>query len=90
LTRQIRSLNADDSADWFRQALKDCGIGPCIAPKSNRSAEVLLDKAHSKSRRKIGNMSGRLKDWRRACTRCNPAFPSAPAIAATIIFWMNQ
>ncbi|WP_412050745.1 IS5 family transposase [Hoeflea sp. Naph1] len=80
-------------ADWFRQALKARGIEPCIPPKSNRKTEISFDKTLYKSRHKIENMFGKLKDWRRIHTRydrCAHAFMSAIAIAATIIFWINQ
>jgi transposase len=80
-------------ADWFRSALKGRGIEPRIPPKSNRKAEIQFDKALYKSRHKIKNMFGKLKDWRRVCTRyvrCAHAFMSAIAIAVTFIFWINQ
>jgi transposase len=80
-------------ADWFRQALKARGIEPCIPPKSNRKTEIPFDKTLYKSRHKIENMFGKLKDWRRIHTRydrCAHAFMSAIAIAATVIFWINQ
>jgi transposase len=38
-------------------------------------------------------MFGRLKDWRRINTRydrCAHTFMSAIAIAATVIFWLDQ
>ncbi|MEJ8476997.1 IS5 family transposase [Roseibium algae] len=80
-------------ADWFRQALKARGIEPCIPPKSNRKAEAPFDRALYKNRHKIENMFGKLKDWRRIHTRydrCDHAFMSAIAIAAVVIFWINQ
>jgi transposase len=39
-------------------------------------------------RRKIENMFGRLKDWRRIHTRCAHTFMSAISLAAVVIFWM--
>jgi transposase len=80
-------------ADWFRDALKMRGIKPCIPPKSNRITEIPFNKTLYKSRHKIENMFGKLKDWRRIHTRydrCAHAFMSSIAIAATIIFWINQ
>ncbi|MDZ7823029.1 MAG: IS5 family transposase [Ahrensia sp.] len=80
-------------ADWFRSSLKARGIEPCIPPKSNRKTTIPFDKALYKSRHKIENMFGKLKDWRRIHTRydrCAHTFMSAIAIAATMIFWVNQ
>jgi transposase len=42
-------------------------------------------------RHEIGNMFGRLKDWRRIhtrCDRCACIFLSANSLAAVVIFWM--
>lgn len=80
-------------ADWFRQALTARGITPCIPPKSNRKTQIDFDKTLYRSRHKIENMFGKLKDWRRIHTRydrCAHTFMSAIAIAATVIFWINQ
>lgn len=80
-------------ADWFRHALLKSGITPCIPPKSNRKLQIAFDKTLYKSRHKIENMFGKLKDWRQIHTRydrCDHAFMAAIAIAATIIFWINQ
>ncbi|MGR3677958.1 MAG: transposase, partial [Paracoccaceae bacterium] len=44
-----------------------------------------------RSRHKIENMFGRLKDWRRVTTRydrCPVIFMSAIALAATVLFWL--
>jgi transposase len=76
-------------ANWFRDALKVRGIEPCIPPKSNRITAILFDKTLYKSRHKIENMFGKLKNWRPIHTsydRCAHAFMSRIAIAATIIF----
>jgi transposase len=46
-----------------------------------------------RQRHKVGNMFGKLKDWRRIHTRydrCAHTFMSAICIAATVIFWLNQ
>jgi transposase len=93
--RDAKSLLGDKGydADWFRAALKARGMEPCIPPKSKRKAKIPFDKALYKSRHKIENMFGRLKDWRRIHTRhdrCAHTFMSAIAIAATVIFWINQ
>jgi transposase len=77
-------------ADWFRQALSERGITPCIPSKANRKAQIDYDKTLYRQR-KIENMFGRLKDWRRVHTRydrCAHTFMSAICIAATVIFWL--
>lgn len=78
-------------ADWFRKALEQRDITPCIPPKANRTVSIPYDKGLYKCRHKIENMFGRLKDWRRIHTRydrCAHTFFSAIAIAATVIFWL--
>lgn len=79
-------------ADWFREALRDKGIEPCIPPKKNRKTHIPYDKTLYKKRHKVENMFGRLKDWRRIATRydrCAHAFFSAILIAAIVIFYLN-
>ena len=90
---QAKTLIGDKGydADWLRAALVKRGIAPCIPPKSNRKAPIAYDKAVYKTRHKIENMFGRLKDWRRIATRydrCAHTFLSAIVIAATVVFWM--
>jgi transposase len=74
-------------ADWFRDALKDKGIRPCIPGRKSRGKAVCYDKR----RTRIEIMFGRLKDWRRIATRydrCPKVFLSAVARAATVMFWL--
>ncbi len=62
-------------ADWFREALKDKGIKPCIPGRKSRSKAVRYDKRRYKRRNRIEIMFGRLKDWRCVATRydrCEP------------------
>ena len=78
-------------ADWFREALKDKGITPCIPGRKSRGRPITYDKRRYKRRNRIEIMFGRLKDWRRVATRydrCPNAFFSAIALAATVIFWL--
>jgi transposase len=78
-------------ADWFRQALTERGITPCIPSKANRKIQIEYDQALYRQRHKIENMFGRLKDWRRIHTRydrCAHTFMSAICIAAIVIFWL--
>jgi len=78
-------------ADWFRDALKDKGIRPCIPGRKTRGTPVKHDKRRYKRRNRIEIMFGRLKDWRRVATRydrCPKVFLSAVALAATVMFWL--
>ena len=78
-------------ADWFRHALMERGIAPCIPSKSNRTRPIEHDRTLYRQRHKIENMFGRLKDWRRVHTRydrCAHTFMSAICIAAAVIFYL--
>ena len=80
-------------ADWFRAALTERGITPCIPSKVNRKVPIPHDTVLYRQRHRIENMFGKLKDWRRIHTRydrCAHTFMSAICIAATVIFWLNQ
>ncbi len=80
-------------ADWFRKALIERGILPCIPSKANRKRPVAHDRTLYRQRHKIENMFGRLKDWRRIAMRydrCAHTFMSAICLAATILFWINE
>lgn len=77
------------AADWFRNALTERGITPCIPSKANRKIAIPHDRTLYRQRHRIENMFGRLKDWRRIHTRydrCAHTFISAICIAATVIF----
>jgi transposase len=79
-------------ADWFRHALIEKGITPCIPPKKNRKVQIEYDKTLYKQRHKVEIMFGRIKDWRRIAMRydrCAHTFFSAICIAATCIFWIK-
>jgi len=76
-------------ADWFRDALKDKGITPCIPGRKSRERPVKYDKRRYRRRNRIEIMFGRLKDWRRVATRydrCPKVFLSAVVLAATVMF----
>lgn len=78
-------------ADWFRDALIDKGITPCIPPKKNRLIQHAYDKDLYKKRHKIENTFARLKDWRRIATRydrCAHTFRAAITIAVIVIWWI--
>ncbi len=81
-----------DSA-WFRQALTDRGITPCIPSSRSRKIPFAYDKDIYRQRHKVENLFAKLKDWRRIATRydrCAHTFFSAICIAATVIFWINE
>ena len=85
--------NRGYDADWFRAALAERNIAPCIPSKANRKVQIPHDKVLYRPRHRIENMFGRLKDWRRIHTRydrCAHTFMSAICIAATVIFWLGQ
>ena len=78
-------------ADWFRDALKDKGIRPCIPGRRSRSHPVKHDKRRCKRHTRIEIRFARLKDWRRVATgydRCPKVFLSAITLAATVICWI--
>jgi transposase len=65
------SLLADRGydADWFRSALIEMGISPCIPSRAGRKDPIQHDADLYRQRHKIENMFARLKDWRRIATR---------------------
>ena len=78
-------------SDWFRAALTERGITPCIPPRKNRKVQYHYDKDLYRQRHKIENVFGRIKDWRRVATRydrCAHTFMSAISIAATCCYWL--
>jgi transposase len=54
--------NRGYDADWFREALAEKGIKPCIPGRKSRSKPVKYDKRKYKRRNRIEIMFGRLKD----------------------------
>jgi transposase len=78
-------------ADWFRWALADRSIEPCIPSRKGRKDPVSHDPTVYRQRHRIENMFARLKDWRRIATRydrCVRVFLSACALAAVVLFWL--
>lgn len=78
-------------ADWFRDALEQKGIKPCIPGRKCRSLPIKYDKRRYKRRNRIEIMFGHLKDWRHVATRydrCPTVYFSALALAATVLFWL--
>ena len=86
-----RAMDRGYDADWFRDALKDKRIKPCIPGRKSRSKPVKYDKRRYKRRNRIEIMFVRLKDWRRVATRYDRSpkvFLSACALAAVVMFWL--
>ena len=88
------TLIADRGYDsnWFRKALAENDIKPCIPPTKNRKVPIAYDKALYRQRHKVENMFAKLKDWRRIATRydrCAHTFFSAICIAAAVAFYLN-
>ena len=48
-------------ADWFRAALAERGITPCISSKANRRVHIPHDRALYRQRHRVENMFGKLK-----------------------------
>jgi len=88
---RIAACCQGQDADWFREALKDEGIEPCIPGRKSCGKPVKLDKHRDKRRNRIKIMFGGMKDWRRVATRynrCTKVFLSSVALAATVMFWL--
>lgn len=92
---RARELLGDKGYDSnrFRQALTLRGIKPCIPSTKSRKVPITYDKSLYRQRRRIKNMFGRIKDWRRVAMRydrCAHTFFSAICLAATVLFWINE
>ena len=77
-------------ADWFRNALIERDIQPCIPSRKCRKVAIPHDATLYRQRHRIENAFARLKNWRRVATRydrCADLFLSACALAAIILFW---
>ena len=57
--------NRGYDAGWFREALSDKGIKPCVPGSKSRNKAVKYDKRRYKRRNRVEIMFGLLKDWRR-------------------------
>ena len=91
---EARELVADRGYDsaWFRAALAERGIAPCIPSTRSRKRPIPYDRTLYRQRHRIENAFGRLKDWRRIATRydrCAHTFQSAICIAVVVTFWLT-
>ncbi len=90
-----QTLLADRGYDsnWFRKALVEKGITPCIPSTKSRKRPIPHDADLYKQRHRIENMFAKLKDWRRIATRydrCAHTFFSAICISAALIFYLKE
>ena len=79
-------------ADWFREALINKGMKPCLPGRKSRKKAIKYDKRRYKRRNSIERMFVKLKDWRRVSTRydrCPNVLMSAIALASAILFWLR-
>lgn len=58
----LKLIEENFDADWFRQAFATRGSTPCIPSKSNRKKPIEHDRVLYRQWNKIENMFGRLKD----------------------------
>lgn len=79
---QAKVLLADRGydADWFREALADRSIVPCIPSRRNRQVPVPHDPVPDRQRHRIENAFARLKDRRRVATRLTIAALLSPSV----------
>ena len=78
-------------ADWFRNALIELGISPCIPSKLSRTVQIPHDAALYRMRHKIENKFAQDKDCRSIATRYDRypfLFLSACALVAIVIYWL--
>jgi transposase len=84
-------VDRGDDTEWFREALRNKGIRPCIPSRKSRGDAVHCDKRRYNRRNRIEIMFCRLENWRRVATRrgrCPKVFLSAMALAAAVVFWL--
>ncbi|QFG36612.1 transposase (plasmid) [Paracoccus pantotrophus] len=90
MARRRRSTSVGSGgAGWFRNALIERGIAPCIPSRIGRKGPIPRDASRYRLRRRIENMLAHLKGWRRIATRYDRRpilFLSACALAATVIY----
>jgi transposase len=80
-------------SDDFREALRERGVTACIPQRRSWKLFIPYDKELYKTRHKIENLFGKLKDWRRIARRydrCSHTIFSAICIAASCAFYLNQ
>ena len=88
----ILIANKGNNSDEYRAALQAKGIIPCIPPRKGRNAPASFCKVTYKQRHKVGNMFGKMKDWRRIATRYDrraDIFMVVITIAVIVIWWIQ-
>ena len=84
-----RATDRVNDADWFRDAMKDKGIKPCVPGRKSRDKPRKHDKRRHKRRNRIEIIVGRLRGRRQVATRydrCPKDFLSAVALVASVMF----
>ncbi len=66
------------NVDWFRDALKDKGIRPCIRGRKSCGRVIRYDRRRYKRRKRIEIMFGRLNDCARCHVTTDARRPSSP------------
>ena len=78
-------------ADWFREALADKGVAPCIPARRGWRKPACHDRKLYRQRHRIDNFFARLKNWRRIAIRYDrygELFLCAICIAVTVMVWL--
>ena len=75
---------------WFRDALEDKGINPCILGRKSRGKATRYDTRRYKRRNRIEIMLGRLKDWHWIATRYDrsPKIFLFAIVLTTVMLWL--
>ncbi|WP_162003400.1 transposase [Microvirga tunisiensis] len=79
-------------SSWFRAALVEKDITPCIPPTRRRKVPIAYDKTLYRQQHEVENRFAKLKDWRRIATRydrCAHTFFSSICIAAATTFYVT-
>ncbi|MBV1838709.1 transposase [Acetobacter estunensis] len=80
------------NADWFRDALEEKEIRPCVQGRKSRGKPVKYDRRKYKRCNRVEIMFGRLKDWRLVATRHDNGCPttvfSVFHLVAHIVLWL--
>jgi transposase len=79
-------------ADGLREERKARGVRACLPARNGRNRPAKHNRKLCKKRCRIENAFARLKDWRGIAmryTRCGDLVPSAIALAAAVMFWLQ-
>lgn len=93
LPPEVNIVQGDKGYDSnaVRSGIEAAGAAPNIPPKSNRRYKPGFPPALYRDRNAVERMFGRLKDFRRICTRYDrraDVYLSAIYLAATVTYWL--